>query len=196
MRSWGSRESRGLRGYNNISIKKLTTCLGLKTLDAFLIKKNIWKIDNLWFNFNHILSIMEANSTYYIYNYSVQPEILFRDNSDIELFLSKINYHLSPCGKLEKLSISPTSFHACITFKSLDDLKQSLPSIKFNSTKLLSKQLGCVFNSYAQSYNAKHKRAGNLFRKGFKQFELCSPDEFEIIASELDSKENLRCILN
>ena len=104
------------------------------------------------------MSIMEANSTYYIYNYSVQPELLFRDQSDIDLFLSKINMHLAPCGSLEKLAISSTSFHACITFKSLEELKNTLSRPRFNSTKILSQQIGNVFNAYAQAYNAKHQR--------------------------------------
>jgi hypothetical protein len=138
---------------------------------------------------------MEANTTYYIYNYSVQPELLFRDQTDVTLFLSKFIHHTQCCAKIHKLMVDSFSFHACITFFPLEDIKFNFSRVRFNSTKRLSQQLGNVFNAYAQAYNAKHHREGNLFRKGFKHLELLTVSEFDELIESTANNLDLSTIL-
>lgn len=138
---------------------------------------------------------MEANTTYYIYNYSVQPEHLFRTDRDIETFISKLDKHLSAVATIKKLLVNDFSFHALIQFYDLETLKSLGVMKQFNSTKLISRKLSNCFNAYAQSYNSSHFRKGNLFRKNFKYIELMEDDEFEeLMESEL-ALNNLKVIL-
>lgn len=115
---------------------------------------------------------MEANTTYCIYNHSVQPELLFRDEIDVQNFKTKIHLHLGKICEVKQLLWNSTSFYLLITVYDLEVLKSLFHQTKFSSTKRISQQLANCFNSYAQSYNYRHSRKGNLFQKGFKQIEL------------------------
>lgn len=138
---------------------------------------------------------MEANTTYYIYNYSVQPEFLFRSERDIVTFLRTLENHLSSVALIKKLLVNDFSFHALITFHDLETLKRHVSIKPFNSTKLISRKLSNCFNAYAQSYNYTYFRKGNLFRKSFKYIELDEDEEFvELIETEI-SQNNLKVIL-
>lgn len=137
---------------------------------------------------------MEANTSYYIYNYSVQPEFLFRNENDIEVFINKMEEHLSSVAAIKKLMVNEFSFHALISFYNLEDLKSQNSMPKFNSTKLLSRKLSNCFNAYAQSYNAIHRREGNLFRKSFKHIELIEEDEFDELLESSVNENNLKVI--
>ena len=138
---------------------------------------------------------MEANTSYYIYNYSVQPEFLFRNENDIEVFINKLEEHLSSVAAIKKLIVNEFSFHALVSFYTLDVIKSKNPVPKFNSTKLLSRKLSNCFNAYAQSYNSTHRREGNLFRKSFKHIELIEENEFDELVESSISENNLKVIL-
>ena len=137
---------------------------------------------------------MEANTSYYIYNYSVQPEFLFRNENDIEVFINKMEEHLSSVAAIKKLLVNEFSFHALISFYTLEVLKSQNTMPKFNSTKLLSRKLSNCFNAYAQSYNANHSRKGNLFRKSLKHIELIEEDEFDELLESSVTENNLKVI--
>jgi putative transposase len=137
---------------------------------------------------------MEANTSYYIYNYSVQPELLFRNENDIELFVTKMEEHLSSVATIKKLLVNEFSFHALISFYELIDIKSQNSVPKFNSNKLLSRKLSNCFNAYAQSYNSNHFREGNLFRKSFKQIEILEDEEFDELLENSITKNNLKVI--
>jgi hypothetical protein len=137
---------------------------------------------------------MEANTSYYIYNYSVQPEFLFRNEDDIEVFINKLEEHLSSVAAIKKLLVNEFSFHALISFYNLEVLKSQNTMPKFNSTKLLSRKLSNCFNAYAQSYNANYSRKGNLFRKSLKHIELIEEDEFDELLESSVTENNLKVI--
>lgn len=137
---------------------------------------------------------MEASTSYYIYNYAVQPELLFRNDNDIDNFVNKLEEHLSSIATINKLIVNQFSFHASITLHCLEEIKKLNPVPKFNSTKLISRKFSNCFNAYAQSYNSNHTRRGNLFQKGFKKLELIEENEFDELLEKMASKENFKVI--
>jgi hypothetical protein len=128
---------------------------------------------------------MEASLTYYIYNSAVQPEVLFREPDDYIHFQKKANQFINSIGKLHLLELSATTFHFIIEFHSIQELKKTHPP-HVKSTKLLSRKLADLFNSYAQSYNNKYGRKGALFQKNFHQVELENSSHFDEIISEIE----------
>ncbi|TSJ44781.1 hypothetical protein [Fluviicola chungangensis] len=126
---------------------------------------------------------MEATFTYYIHNSSVQPELLFRQTDDYNLFQTKIEKYLEPIGQLHALKLTPTEFHLIIEFNDVRTLKPQ-SSHTFQSNKFLSRKLADLFNSYAQSYNKKHRRKGALFQKNFKRSEITDQKQLEEILEE------------
>ncbi|MDR0801818.1 hypothetical protein [Fluviicola sp.] len=126
---------------------------------------------------------MEATFTYYIYNSSVQPELLFRQTEDYNLFREKIKRYLDPIGHLHALKLSPTEFHLVIEFNSIRILKNQAKQ-PFKSNKFLSQKLADFFNSYAQSYNKKYLRKGALFQKNFKRSEIFDLEHLDEIMKE------------
>ncbi len=127
---------------------------------------------------------MEANTTYCIYNHSVQPELLFRDETDVQNFKAKIHIHLGKICEIKQLLWNSTSFYLLITVYDLEVLKSLFHPTKFSSNKRISQQLANCFNGYAQSYNCRHSRKGNLFQKGFKHIELTNDIEWSEFMDE------------
>lgn len=129
---------------------------------------------------------MEATFTYYIHNSSVQPELLFRQPDDYKLFQTKIQQYLEPIGQIHALKLAPTEFHFIIEFNHLQVLK-SQANRSFQSNKFLSRKLADLFNSYAQSYNKKHRRKGALFQKNFKRLEIVNEDHLTEVLEDFAS---------
>lgn len=116
---------------------------------------------------------MEATRFYYLYNYSVQPELLFRNDENYRFFLKKYEQYIGPVATTHALCLLPNQFHLLVEIKPVEMLlhfktEHTLEKRKLYSTKIIKQQFSNLFNSYAQAYNKQHNRKGSLFQKNYK----------------------------
>lgn len=123
---------------------------------------------------------MEPSFTYYIHNYSVQPELLFRTDENYRFFVQKVQQHISPVAQIRAYCLLPDQFHFLVEIRAptvVRELQKQLihPSRKQRSLSyFVSRKFSDCFNSYAQAYNKMYSRDGALFQKNFKRLETGS----------------------
>ncbi len=104
---------------------------------------------------------------FHIYNRGVNGEDLFKEERNYYYFLQQ--YKVYCADVLETLSycLLKNHFHLLVYVKENVDVqrKDGNGMIKLNA----SKQLGHLFNSYAQSINKAHQRTGPLFESPFER---------------------------
>jgi putative transposase len=93
---------------------------------------------------------------------------LFSDYANYEYFLRLYNKYISPVAYTYAWVLMPNHFHFLIKIKepvysSPDRVQKPVRAVD------PSKQFSNLFNSYAQAYNKRFARHGNLFERPFKR---------------------------
>src|SRR3954468_13096774 len=116
------------------------------------------------------IELLEANNFYHILNRGIDRTNIFQTADDYASFLQR----LEECSK-NVMDI----FAYCLLknhFHSLIYVKQEIALPRFNGPGEIkvtaAKQLGHLFNGYAQSFNRRHDRTGGLFEKPFKRKQI------------------------
>jgi putative transposase len=124
---------------------------------------------------------LAPDSIYHIYNHASGNENIFRNTDNFHYFLNKYNYYIDPIADTQAYCLLPNHLHLLIKTKEEDVLMSYFSVINRHSTlqgytleglnvsKLISQQFSNLFNSYAQAYNRKFDRKGNLFIPRFKR---------------------------
>ena len=109
---------------------------------------------------------------YHIYNRGVNGCNIFRENANYEYFLSLFYRYTNPFTEIFAWVLMPNHFHFALRIKSEKEVTEYLANYMIlnpggNISRFLSpsQQLSNFFNSYAQAYNKKFERKGNLFQK-------------------------------
>lgn len=123
---------------------------------------------------------MESSTLYHITNASVSPELLFREEENIQFFRKKLEQYVSPVATIHFFTVSTSVFDLVIETKDIHEIcrvRAALKSRRRFSSGFIIQQLANVLNSYALHYNKRYKRTGALFQKNFKYGQI-SEDQF------------------
>ena len=133
------------------------------------------------------------NGWFHVYNRSNNKEVLFHNEFDCSLFLSRYQKYLGPFQITLSWSVLSNHFHFVIQLHSSqtisDYLKHLYPGRRTNSEnqfingtleleQLIEKTWMRLFTSYAMRFNNTYKRKGNLFYRPFKRKKI--ENEFQL----------------
>jgi REP element-mobilizing transposase RayT len=112
---------------------------------------------------------------YHIYNRGIDSCNLFQETDNYEYFLSLYDKYLSPVAETYAWVLMPNHFHILVRVKEEEEVAfdSSTPDRVLNPVRGKvgnpSQQLSKLFNSYAQAFNKRYGRHGNLFERPFKR---------------------------
>ena len=112
---------------------------------------------------------------YHIYNRGIDSCNLFQETDNYEYFLSLYDKYISPIAETYAWVLMPNHFHLLVRVKEEEEIAvdSSTPDRAWNpfrgKTGAPSHQLSKLFNSYAQAFNKRYGRHGNLFERPFKR---------------------------
>jgi len=106
------------------------------------------------------MSKLEAGKTYHIYNQGNNGESLFKEATNYEYFLSKIEKYFLEFFDIYAYCLLDNHFH--IVLKMMDDIDGD------NAAQSISN----CFNAYAKAFNKMYGRTGSLFRDRFRRKEI------------------------
>lgn len=120
---------------------------------------------------------LESGKYYHIYNRGNNGCTLFYGEKSYYFFLEKYAKYTAPVMATLAYCLMGNHFHILAKIKSeakrVQVRKKSSPKSKY-ITLDPSRQLGHVFNSYAQAINKKYGRTGSLFEEAFRCKEVTS----------------------
>jgi len=139
---------------------------------------------------NKYLAELHADECYHVYNRTNNKELLFKDDEDRKLFLTKYAEYLLPYVETFVYCLLGNHFHFMVKVKSIEQIIKAVEEEKEGDRtvpqrKLLDTQPDCrsahivlksqftrLFTSYAMRFNKKYKREGNLFNRPFKRVKV------------------------
>ncbi|PWN63058.1 transposase [Chryseobacterium phosphatilyticum] len=105
----------------------------------------------------------EFEGTYHIFSHVNGIEIIFREPSNYQFFLEKVEKYILPVADIYAYCLLPNHFHLLLRFKNFDDVNSE------NEHQFLMKHFGDLLNAYAKAYNKKYNRKGALFLNAVKR---------------------------
>jgi REP-associated tyrosine transposase len=119
---------------------------------------------------------------YHIYNRGINGEDLFREEKNYPFFLKQYGKYIPLVAETYAYCLLKNHFHLLVRTKSTEKIIQNVtrqnPGRVPNPTgvspdefasKLISRQFGHLFNSYAQAVNKMYERTGSLFEEPFRR---------------------------
>lgn len=146
---------------------------------------------------NNTSALFLPEEYYHVYSKTNNKEALFVSDENRLYFLDIVRNKLYGFVKILAFSLLDNHFHFCIKINSHTDIVNFIKSIPPFKRSLKMKQFidnqddvnlfddifyylfSGIFNSYAQSFNKKESRKGNLFYKSFKRSLLDSVDKIQ-----------------
>ena len=110
---------------------------------------------------------LEEGNYYHIYNRGINCENIFQSPDDYLRFITLFKNYSKDVMDVFAYSLLKNHFHSLIYLKK--DVLVERNDGKGFIRLLASKQLGHMFNSYAQTFNFNHQRTGSLFESPFKR---------------------------
>ncbi|MCK5838386.1 MAG: transposase [Bacteroidales bacterium] len=104
---------------------------------------------------------------FHIFNRGINREMIFQDNDDYDLFLSKYSYFVSDFVNTYAFCLLSNHFHFLIKIKNNE---------LHDYGKKVSEELRKMFISYSQIFNKKYVRQGSLFTRPFKRIEITNQE--------------------
>jgi putative transposase len=124
---------------------------------------------------------------YHLFNHSVEPELLFRNEENYFFFLRKLKEYITPVADTLCYNLLPNHYHLFLKVKSEDELinvhriiqptKQNELAIE-NMPSFVLQQISNFQNSYSKSYNKVFHRMGRLFIESVKRREIISENDY------------------
>ncbi len=118
---------------------------------------------------------------YHLFNHSVEPELLFRNEENYRFFLRKLKEYITPVAETLCYNLLPNHYHLFLKMKTEEELKNAYSIIypmKQNELAIdampgfILQQIGNFQNSYSKSYNKVFERMGRLFVESVKRSEI------------------------
>ena len=114
---------------------------------------------------------------FHIYNRGVNGENLFKEKRNYYYFLEQYKFYCSDILETIAYCLLKNHFHLLVYVKENVEVPRRDGKGMFRLNA--SKQLGHLFNSYAQSINKAHNRTGPLFESPFER--KLVDDEMELL---------------
>lgn len=102
---------------------------------------------------------LQSGNYYHIYNHAVGNELLFKEDTNYQYFLSLTKLHLLPYTEIISYVLMPNHFHFLLRIKEDEGVLE----------KTCSNQFSKLFNAYSQAYNKLYGRKGTLFNHRFRR---------------------------
>jgi hypothetical protein len=127
---------------------------------------------------------LEPDHYYHIYNSGNNSENLFVEDMNYIFFLNKYAKYCYPVFDTFSYCLLKNHFHLFIRVRNQQETEELLTEEAFDddtmkrlsgkewTPKLISRQLGHVFNSYTQAFNKKYERTGSLFERPFERLNV------------------------
>jgi putative transposase len=111
---------------------------------------------------------------YHIFNRGINSFNLFQETDNYEHFLGLFDKYISPVADTYAWVLMPNHFHLLVRVKEEEEIAApSTPDRVWNPVRgkvgTPSQQFSKLFNSYAQAFNKRYSRHGNLFERPFKR---------------------------
>lgn len=107
---------------------------------------------------------------YHIYNRGIDSCNLFTEPDNYEYFFSLYDKYISPIADTYAWVLMPNHFHFLVRLKEEENDADFTPDRVSNPVRGdASLQFSKLFNSYAQAFNKRIGRRGNLFQRPFKR---------------------------
>ena len=115
---------------------------------------------------------------YHIYNRGIDGCNLFREADNYEYFLGLYDKYITPIADTYAWVLMPNHFHLLVKVKSEEEITEALTTPDrvpnpvggdVGKVGTPSQQFSKLFNSYAQAFNKRFGRHGNLFERPFKR---------------------------
>jgi REP element-mobilizing transposase RayT len=107
---------------------------------------------------------------YHIYNRGISSCNLFKEPDNYEYFLSLYDKYISPVADTFAWVLMPNHFHFLVRLKEEPEVAAFTPDRVSNPVRGgASPSFSKLFNSYAQAFNKRTGRHGNLFERPFKR---------------------------
>jgi hypothetical protein len=113
------------------------------------------------------IELLEEGNYYHIYNRGINGENIFRDRIDNLNFIQRLQEYSKDVMDVFAYSLMLNHFHSLVYVRKnvVVQRRDGNGSIRL----LPSKQLGHLFNGYAQFFNKAYQRTGGLFERPFKR---------------------------
>lgn len=105
----------------------------------------------------------EFESVYHIFSHVNGTEIIFRETSNYQYFLEKLEKYILPVADIYSYCLMPNHFHLLLRFKSFNGVDNE------NEHQFLMKPFSDLLNAYAKAYNKVYNRKGALFLNTIKR---------------------------
>ncbi|MDR2237212.1 MAG: transposase [Chryseobacterium sp.] len=105
----------------------------------------------------------ESEGVYHIFSHVNGTEIIFRESSNYQYFLEKIEKYILPVADIYAYCLLPNHFHLLLRFKNFDEINHE------NEHHFLMKSFSDLLNAYAKAYNKVYNRKGALFLNTVKR---------------------------
>ncbi|MGI6717834.1 MAG: transposase [Bacteroidales bacterium] len=128
--------------------------------------------------------LMFPTNDYHMFNQGINHETIFKTKADKNRFVKYLKFYLKDIADIYTKSVMPNHFHCVIKLKSKYKILKLIKKDKkiknfvkkfkgkskaYIASRIVSEKLRGFFISYAQYFNRKHKRDGNVFRKNFQR---------------------------
>jgi len=120
------------------------------------------------------LEFVLFGNTYHIYNRGINGCDLFREKENYDYFLGLYDKHISSIADTYAWVLMKNHFHLLVKIKDeskIQNLASNSPDRVPNPVRAEdpSRHFSNLFNSYAQAFNKRFGRHGNLFERPFKR---------------------------
>ncbi|WP_160139173.1 transposase [Chryseobacterium sp. c4a] len=105
----------------------------------------------------------EFEGIYHIFSHVNGTEIIFREASNYQFFLEKVEKYIHPIADIYAYCLLPNHFHLLLRFKSFENVNNE------NEHQFLMKPFSDLLNAYAKAYNKVYNRKGALFLNTIKR---------------------------
>jgi REP element-mobilizing transposase RayT len=125
---------------------------------------------------------------YHVYNRGVNGCNIFLEDENYNYFINLYAKYLAPIVETYAWVMMPNHFHFALRVKTKKEIQiieqeKDILCLKKNNFKLGKphQQFSNFLNAYAQAFNRKYERKGNLFEKRFKRKIIREDDYFRTI---------------
>ncbi len=115
------------------------------------------------------MRVLLPDTIYHIYNYAIEDENLFIEDSQYMFFLNKYATYLNPVVKTYAYCLMPNHFHLLIKIRQEAELQRRIVATDKAEYIIQASQLfSMLFNQYTRAYNRHYQRKGSLFHPTIK----------------------------
>ncbi len=105
----------------------------------------------------------EFEGTYHIFSHGNGKEMIFRETSNYQYFLEKLEKYILPVADIYAYCLIPNHFHLLVRFKSFKGIEIE------GEHHFLMKNFSNCLNAYSKAFNKVYNRKGALFLNTVKR---------------------------